>query len=287
MIPVIDFDRFLMAFSLGVHIILASVGIALPAIIVIAEIIGIRNGDRYYSVIARRLSIVLVVLFAIGTASGTLVALELFLLWPGFMVLVGQVAILPLYIEVFAFFLEAIFLAIYIYGWDKFSNRYAHALVGVIVGIGATAHAQTKRKIIHTIIGTVRLSNFPGVTPSATAPTADARTAILDTRTVKLPGSSIDVKIKMLSRLATKKAKLPSMLFLPFAYLAHAYLPAIGAIPSPNAIAQIAATPAMLLNEKMVKNTSIAISIRGPYMTSIRDLSLANRKTFSACGARF
>lgn len=139
MIPVIDFDRFLMAFSLGVHIILASVGIALPAIIVIAEIIGIRNGDRHYSVIARRLSIVLVVLFAIGTASGTLVALELFLLWPGFMVLVGQVAILPLYIEVFAFFLEAIFLAIYIYGWDKFSNRYAHALVGVIVGIGATA----------------------------------------------------------------------------------------------------------------------------------------------------
>ncbi len=139
MIPVVDFDRFLMAFSLGVHIILASVGIALPAIIVAAEVIGIRRKDPYYSAMARRLSIALVVLFAIGTASGTLVALELFLLWPGFMVLVGQVAILPLYIEVFVFFLEAIFLAVYIYSWDKFKRRYAHAAVGALVGVGAAA----------------------------------------------------------------------------------------------------------------------------------------------------
>lgn len=139
MIPIVDFDRFLMAFSLGVHIILASVGIALPVIIVIAEVLGIRDKDRHFSVMARRLSLALVVLFAIGTASGTLVALELFLLWPKFMVLVGQVAILPVYIEVFAFFLEAIFLAIYVYSWDKFENRYAHAMVGVLVAIGAVS----------------------------------------------------------------------------------------------------------------------------------------------------
>ncbi len=139
MIPVVGFDRFLMAFSLAVHIILASVGIALPVIIVLAEILGIRKRDRHYEVMAKRLSLVLVVLFGIGTASGTLVAMELFLLWPSFMTLVGQVAILPVYIEVFAFFLEAIFLAVYIYSWDKFENRYAHAMVGVLVAIGAVA----------------------------------------------------------------------------------------------------------------------------------------------------
>ncbi len=139
MIPIVDFDRFLMGFSLAVHIILASVGIALPVVIVLAEIIGIRKNDRHFTVMARRLSLALVVLFAVGTASGTLVALELFLLWPKFMALVGQVAILPVYIEVFAFFLESIFLAIYIYSWDKFRNRYAHALVGVAVAVGAVA----------------------------------------------------------------------------------------------------------------------------------------------------
>ncbi|HUC38786.1 MAG TPA: cytochrome ubiquinol oxidase subunit I [Candidatus Acidoferrum sp.] len=139
MIPIVDFDRFLMAFSLGVHIILASIGISLPVIVVIAEVLGIRDNDRHFTVLARRLSLVLVVLFAVGTASGTLVALELFLLWPKFMALAGQVAILPVYMEVFAFFLEAIFLAIYIYSWDKFKGRYTHAVFGVLVAIGAAA----------------------------------------------------------------------------------------------------------------------------------------------------
>lgn len=141
MLSVIGFDRFLMGFSLAVHIILASVGVALPVIIVIAELLGIRKNDKVYTALARRLSLVLVVLFAIGTASGTLVALELFLLWPTFMSLVGQVAILPVYVEVFAFFLEAIFLAIYMYSWNTLGGRKIHALFGVLVGIGAAASA--------------------------------------------------------------------------------------------------------------------------------------------------
>jgi cytochrome d ubiquinol oxidase subunit I len=141
MIPILDFDRFLMGFSLAVHIILASIGIALPAIIIIAEFLGIRKKDRVYTTLAKRLSLVLVVLFAVGTASGTLVALELFLLWPKFMALVGQVAILPVYIEVFAFFLEAIFLAIYMLSWESFEGKYIHVLFGVLVGIGGAASA--------------------------------------------------------------------------------------------------------------------------------------------------
>jgi cytochrome d ubiquinol oxidase subunit I len=141
MLSVLDFDRFLMGFSLGVHIILASIGIALPVIIILAEFLGIRKKDKIYTTLAKRLSLILIVLFAVGTASGTLVALELFLLWPKFMALVGQVAILPVYIEVFAFFLEAIFLAIYMLSWDSFDNKYVHVFFGVLVGIGGAASA--------------------------------------------------------------------------------------------------------------------------------------------------
>ncbi len=141
MIPVLDFDRFLMGFSLGVHIILAVIGIALPVIIVAAEVVGIKRKDPYYTRIAKRLTTMLIVFFAVGTASGTLVALELLFLWPKFMVLVGHVAILSLYIEVFAFFLEAIFLGVYVYSWDKFKNRYAHAFSGVLVALGAVLSA--------------------------------------------------------------------------------------------------------------------------------------------------
>jgi len=141
LIPVIDFDRFLMGFSLGVHIILAVIGIVLPVIIVAAEVVGIKRKDPYYTRIAKRLTTMLIIFFAVGTASGTLVALELLFLWPKFMVLVGHVAILSLYVEVFAFFLEAIFLGVYVYSWDKFKNRYAHAFTGVLVALGAVLSA--------------------------------------------------------------------------------------------------------------------------------------------------
>src|SRR5690348_4748154 len=132
-----------MGFSLGVHIPLASIGMALPLIILIAEYLGIRYKDNAYLVMAKRLSIVLVVLFAIGTASGMLVALNILLLWPKFMQLVAQVAMLPFYLESFVFFMETIFLGIYIYSWDKFKNPYAHLLSGVPIVIGGTDRKST------------------------------------------------------------------------------------------------------------------------------------------------
>ncbi len=95
--PVI-FDRATMGFSLAVHIFLVSFGISLPIVISTSEFIGIRYGDRYYKALARRLTTALLIFFAIGTASGTVVALELLLLWPKFMALIGSVDILPLYI---------------------------------------------------------------------------------------------------------------------------------------------------------------------------------------------
>jgi cytochrome d ubiquinol oxidase subunit I len=135
----VTFDRIAQGFSLGVHIILASIGIALPVIMLLAEYLGKRNNDKFYLVLARRLSIALVVFFAVGAASGTLVAVELFTLWPKFMALVSQVSILPFYVEVFAFFAESIFLGIYIYSWDKFSGKYTHLLPGIVVAVGAAA----------------------------------------------------------------------------------------------------------------------------------------------------
>ena len=141
MIPVILYDRFLMAFSLGVHIILASLGMTVPIVMVVAEVLGIRRKDQPYTVLAKRLSRMFIILFAVGTASGVLVASELYLLWPPFMALIGQTAILTIYIEVFAFFLESIFLAVYVYGWDRFRNRYVHALIGMVVAVGGAASA--------------------------------------------------------------------------------------------------------------------------------------------------
>jgi cytochrome bd ubiquinol oxidase subunit I len=137
MLPVVAFDRFLMAYSLAIHIVLAAIGIALPVIILSAEFIGIRNNDKYFKVLARRLSIVFAILFAVGTASGLLVALNIFLLWPKFMALISQVAILPFYSETFAFFVESIFLGIYFYSWNKFKNEYIHVLVGIPIAIGS------------------------------------------------------------------------------------------------------------------------------------------------------
>ena len=135
------FDRFLTGYSLFIHIILASLGMALPLFILSAELIGIKFGDRHYQMIAKRLATVFVVLFAVGAASGILIALELLLIWPKFMSVVSQVAILPFYIEVFAFFVETIFLGIYIYSWDRFKNRITHLISGIPIVIGSALSA--------------------------------------------------------------------------------------------------------------------------------------------------
>ena len=135
------FDRFAMGFSLSIHIILAVIGVTLPVIILVAEFLGIRYKDPHYRVLARRLSLAFLVLFAVGTASGTLVAANLFFLWPSFMALVSKVAIGPVYAEVFAFFTESIFLAIYLYSERIFRNRYSHVCIMVLIALGGVSSA--------------------------------------------------------------------------------------------------------------------------------------------------
>ena len=129
-----------MALTLGFHIVLACLGVALPTIMLIAEWRGQRRGDADSLLLARRWSSVVAVTFAVGAVSGTVLSFELGLLWPGLMGQYGAAFGIPFAVEGIFFFLEAIFVAIYIYGWDRLSPR-AHFLSGIpiaIAGLGGT-----------------------------------------------------------------------------------------------------------------------------------------------------
>jgi len=108
-----------MAVSLGFHIVLSCIGVALPAIILAVHWRGLRRGDADALTLARRWSKVAAVLFAVGAVSGTILSFEMGLLWPGMMSRFGDVIGLPFALEGIAFFTEAIFLGIYLYGWDR------------------------------------------------------------------------------------------------------------------------------------------------------------------------
>jgi cytochrome bd ubiquinol oxidase subunit I len=129
-----------MALTLGFHIVLASLGVALPALMLIAEARGLRRGDADALLLARRWSSIVAVTFAVGAVSGTVLSFELGLLWPGLMGQYGAAYGIPFAVEGIFFFLEAIFVAIYIYGWDRLSPRL-HFLSGLpiaIAGLGGT-----------------------------------------------------------------------------------------------------------------------------------------------------
>jgi cytochrome d ubiquinol oxidase subunit I len=115
--------RALMGISLGFHIIYATIGIGLPFMLMIAEGLSLRTGDETYHRIARAWIRPAAVLFAIGAVSGTILSFELGILWPGFMAFSGAMIGLAFSMEGFAFFTEAIFLALYIYGERRLSRR--------------------------------------------------------------------------------------------------------------------------------------------------------------------
>jgi cytochrome bd ubiquinol oxidase subunit I len=123
-----------MAMSLGFHIIFAVVGIAMPALMCLAEYRYLRTGDAIYLDLAKRWSKGTAILFAVGAVSGTVLSFELGLLWPKFMEYAGAIIGMPFSLEGFAFFTEAIFLGIYLYGWTRIPKR-AHLAAGIIVAI--------------------------------------------------------------------------------------------------------------------------------------------------------
>ena len=130
-----------MAFTLGFHIILACLGVAFPAIMLIAEYRGRRHGDPDALKLAERWSRAVAVLFAVGAVTGTVLSFEMGLLWPHFMERFGDAVGIGFAIEGLFFFTEAIFIAIYIYGWKRLPG-WAHFWSGIpifIAGLGGAA----------------------------------------------------------------------------------------------------------------------------------------------------
>ncbi len=127
-----------MAFTLGFHIVLASLGVALPALMLIANYRGLRHDDEEALKLAQRWSKAVAVTFAVGAVTGTVLSFEFGLLWPAFTGRFGQVFGVLFAIEGICFFLEAIFIAIYIFGWKRLSP-WTHFWTGVpvvIMGLG-------------------------------------------------------------------------------------------------------------------------------------------------------
>jgi cytochrome bd ubiquinol oxidase subunit I len=135
------YSRILTGLTLGFHIIFATIGVGVPILIMLAEWLGIRRKDPHYLLLARRWARGFTITVAVGVVTGTCIGFQLNLLWPSFMQIAGQAIALPLFMETFAFFFEAIFLGIYLYTWDRFRNPWIHFgfLIPVVIGSSASA----------------------------------------------------------------------------------------------------------------------------------------------------
>jgi cytochrome d ubiquinol oxidase subunit I len=146
--------RQMQALSFVAHIPLVAFAISFPAMVLFVESLYLRTGDPLYGTLARRWTRVIVALFAVGVITGTLLSFEMGLLWPNFTATFGSVFGLGFAIEGFSFFMEAIFIGIYVYGWDRLSPR-AHLLSGIpIIITGLTGSL--------TVISVNAWMNHPG-----------------------------------------------------------------------------------------------------------------------------
>ena len=133
-----------MAVSLGFHIVFAALGIGLPLLLVFTEFLAIRRHDDVWMALTRRWSKALGILVAVGAVSGTVLSFALGLFWPGLMGRWGSVIGLPFALEAFAFFIEAIFIGIYLYGWDRLTP-WAHWFSGWPVVLGWSGERVVRR----------------------------------------------------------------------------------------------------------------------------------------------
>jgi cytochrome d ubiquinol oxidase subunit I len=132
--------RFQMAVSLGFHIIFASIGMAMPFLMAAAHYRWLRDGDEMYRVLTKAWSRGVAIFFAVGAVSGTVLSFELGLLWPRFMEHAGPIIGLPFSWEGTAFFIEAIALGLFLYGWDRL-HPWVHWTCGLVVGLSGVASA--------------------------------------------------------------------------------------------------------------------------------------------------
>src|SRR6188474_731395 len=126
--------RLQMVMSLAFHMVYAAIGIGLPLLLVIVEANYLRTSQPHYKSLAKRWAKVTGLLFAVGAVSGTALSLELGLLWPKYMELLGAVVGHLFGLEGYAFFLEAIFIGLYLYGWDRLGG-VAHWWCGVVIAV--------------------------------------------------------------------------------------------------------------------------------------------------------
>ncbi|MEO7724759.1 MAG: cytochrome ubiquinol oxidase subunit I [Chthoniobacterales bacterium] len=131
------YARSQMGMSLAFHIIFAVLGIGLPLLMAIAEAAYLRTKNPIYLELSKRWARGAAILFAVGAVSGTVLAFELGLLWPGFMEHAGAIIGMPFSLEGFAFFAEAIFLGLYLYGWNRLPPL-VHWICGVLVALNGT-----------------------------------------------------------------------------------------------------------------------------------------------------
>jgi cytochrome d ubiquinol oxidase subunit I len=134
------FARAQMGMSLAFHIVFAVIGIGVPALMVVSEGLWLRTGEATYLTLTRQWARGTAILFAVGAVSGTVLSFELGLLWPAFMAYAGSIIGMPFSLEGFAFFTEAIFLGIHLYGRDRV-RPVVHWLAGVVVAVSGLASA--------------------------------------------------------------------------------------------------------------------------------------------------
>jgi len=127
-----------MALSLGFHIIFSCIGMVMPFFMAVAHYYWLRTNNIVYKNVTKAWSKGVAIFFATGAVSGTVLSFELGLLWPGFMKHAGPIFGMPFSLEGTAFFIEAIALGFFLYGWDRF-NKWFHWFTGVIVGVSGLA----------------------------------------------------------------------------------------------------------------------------------------------------
>jgi cytochrome d ubiquinol oxidase subunit I len=153
-----------MGLSLAFHIVFAAAGVALPVLMVLSDLKARRTKDADYRLLSQKLAKGTAILFAVGAVSGTVLSFELGLLWPEFMGQYGEVIGLPFSLEGVAFFTEAIFLGIYLYGRERVSPGL-HLFSGVMVALSGAASA-----FFVTLVN-VFMNDPSGFTPTPSGPT--------------------------------------------------------------------------------------------------------------------
>jgi len=146
------FARSLFGTTMGFHIIFASLGVGIPLMILLAELIYQRTKDPHYAIMAKRWTKAQAVLLGVAIPTGTIAGTQLALLWPGFMEVIGKVMSLPFQIEIYAFFIEALFMSIYVYAADRLTPLMRiTAVIFIVIGAAASAILITN---VHAFQGT-------------------------------------------------------------------------------------------------------------------------------------